>query len=107
MIQCQDFTSSALPVGSLLSATPANDDPVFQVQPRLLGLGCDRLIGGASGPRYKVIDLSLLSEPVEIHWSGPDCGSITDGADTIVFQGVDRIILPECMKPCYAFDTAA
>ena len=35
--------------------------------------------------------------PVAIDWSSPDCGSITDGADTIVFQGVDEIILPACM----------
>ena len=67
--------------------------------PRFLGLGCDRIIGGASGPHYRVIDLSLLSEPVVIQWSSRHSGSITDGADSLVFQGVEEIILPPCMQP--------
>ena len=69
------------------------------VTPRYLGLGCDRIIGGPGGPHYRVIDLSQLKEPVTIHWCGRHSGSITDGADSLVFQGVEQIILPPCMRP--------
>ena len=70
---------------------------VFVVEPRHMGLGSDMIIGGACGPRYRVIDLSKLAEPVTIHWFGSDSGSITDCADSIVFQGVEEILLPSCM----------
>jgi len=83
------------------------DKSVFVLQPRLLGLGHDMIIGGVRGPHYEVIDLSLLDDPVVIHWSGPDSGSITDGADSIVFQGIDHIILPDCMKPSFKIGAAA
>ncbi|MDU8929813.1 hypothetical protein RXV86_20695 [Alisedimentitalea sp. MJ-SS2] len=73
-------------------------DGVFVLKPRLLGVGEDKIIGGPSGQSYQKIDLSQLTYPVDIDWSSPDCGSITDGADTIVFQGVDEIILPPCMR---------
>ena len=73
------------------------DDSVFVLTPRLLGVGEDTIIGGPSGRAYRKIDLSQLTHPVDIDWASPDCGSITDGADTIVFQGVDEIILPPCM----------
>ena len=69
----------------------------YVVTPRRLGLGEDILIGGASGPKIRTIDLSQLSAPVTIQWNGDDCGAITDGADCIVFQGISEIILPECM----------
>ncbi|MCF3594062.1 hypothetical protein LZG00_08625 [Rhodobacteraceae bacterium LMO-12] len=75
------------------------DEDHFVVTPRYLGLGCDMIIGGASGPSYRVIDLSLLEEPVVINWAGTHSGSITDGADSLVFHGVEQIILPPCMQP--------
>ena len=70
----------------------------YVLQPRLLGLGEDRIIGGHFGPAFRKIDLSHLTHPVEIDWVSPDCGTITDGADSIVFQGIDEIILPSCMR---------
>ena len=73
-------------------------DAVFVLVPRGLGLGRDRLIGGTTGLAYRVIDLSQLDHPVTIHWSGTDCGTISDGADCIVFQGVAEVILPACMR---------
>ena len=78
---------------------PVTETDTFVLQPRLLGIGRDRLIGGASGPAYRRIDLRLLSHPVAIDWSGPDSGSISDGADCIVFQGIEEILLPACMAP--------
>ena len=80
-----------------LAAAQTREDHLV-VTPRFLGLGYDRIIGGTTGPRYRVIDLSLLSEPVSISWTGPQSGSITDGADSLVFQGVEEIILPACMR---------
>ncbi|WP_161594575.1 hypothetical protein [Marimonas lutisalis] len=74
------------------------DPSIYRLTPRCLGLGEDILIGGTTGPRYFVIDLSALIYPVLIEWSGPDCGVITDGADSIVFQGVDEIIVPPSMQ---------
>ncbi len=70
---------------------------VFTLQPRQLGLGADLLIGGPSGLPYSVIDLSRLTTPVDIIWERPGCGAITDGADSIVFQDVEEIILPAWM----------
>ncbi|UYV39426.1 hypothetical protein N4R57_10730 [Rhodobacteraceae bacterium D3-12] len=70
---------------------------VLVVKPRGLGLGEDMIIGGANARQYRVIDLSQLTSRVEIKWSGPDAGFICDGADSLVFQGVEEIILPPCM----------
>lgn len=72
-------------------------EDVLIVTPRFLGLGEDRIIGGPCGPAFRAIDLSQLTHPVDIHWATPDSGSITDGVDSIVFQGVEEIILPGCM----------
>ena len=92
---------SRISFASFEPATPAptdsNDDSVFVLEPRLLGIGCDRIIGGSAGARYRVIDLSNLQYPVEIIWERPGCGTITDGADSIVFQDIELIILPACM----------
>lgn len=74
------------------------DSDCLTVTPRGLGLGQDRIIGGANAPRYRVIDLSLLDCHVEIIWSRPGAGVITDGADSLVFQGVEEVILPVCMR---------
>lgn len=68
------------------------------VVPRFLGLGKDMIIGGPSGPPIRVIDLSRLDESVIIDWSADGCGTISDGADTILFYGVSEIILPPCMR---------
>ncbi|MDQ2088824.1 hypothetical protein [Marimonas arenosa] len=78
---------------------PQDVDRVFVVVPSRLGIGEDMIIGGPCGPVYRKIDLSRLSDPVDIVWTGENSGLITDGADSIVFQGVDEIILPACMKP--------
>lgn len=83
----------------------ANADPVgrddaadFIVKPKGLGLGEDCIIGGGSGPSYRRIDLRALSHPVDIQWVSNDSGIITDGADSIVFQGIEAILLPACMR---------
>ena len=70
---------------------------VLTLKPRRLGLGQDSVIGGPSGQPIEKIDLSLLTHPVSIDWAGHDSGTITDGADTIVFHGVNEIVLPLCM----------
>jgi hypothetical protein len=79
------------------ATSPGAAGDVFVVEPRYLGVGNDIIIGGPGRPQCRFIDLSRLKEPVMVHWDGADCGSITDGADTIVFQGIEDIILPDCM----------
>lgn len=75
---------------------------VFKVTPTKLGLGQDCILGAPGCPHYSVIDLSALTAPVTIEWSGRDSGFITDGADTIIFQRVDQIIPPRCMQDARA-----
>ena len=41
-----------------------------------------------------VVDLSKLAVPVALEFAGVGAGSISDGIDTIVFQGIEEIILP-------------
>ncbi|PIE12334.1 MAG: hypothetical protein CSA70_10005 [Rhodobacterales bacterium] len=76
---------------------PDQAGDTYEVSPRCFGLGEDVIIGGAIGPCYRSIDLSALTFPVNIYWKDNASGVITDGADSIVFQGVDHIILPDCM----------
>lgn len=59
------------------------------------GLGADYLLGGTSGQAASVIDLSGLKLVVTLQCTGYRAGVISDGIDSIVFQGVEEIILPE------------
>ena len=58
------------------------------------GLGADYLLGGAARANVRVVDLSELAVPVALEFAGVGAGSISDGIDTIVFQGIEEIILP-------------
>lgn len=96
--------TSAMPInylGDTLNSQGSNND-VFRLHPKALGIGEDIIIGGCCGQKCSVIDLSLLDQPVEIDCTtigdGLYCGTISDGVDTIVFQGIKEIILPECMS---------
>jgi len=59
------------------------------------GFGNDTIIGGEGGTDDDVIDLSNLSGPVTVTYSGDEAGTITDGTDTITFSGIERLILTE------------
>ena len=58
------------------------------------GLGADYLLGGAARANVRAVDLSELAVPVALEFTGVGAGSISDGIDTIVFQGIEEIILP-------------
>jgi hypothetical protein len=58
------------------------------------GLGGDYLIGGTQNSGFRVIDLSDLDMHIMLDLTGWQAGIVTDGIDTIVFQGVEEIILP-------------
>lgn len=58
------------------------------------GIGADYLLGGASCGAVRIVDLSHLREPVSLELHGARAGVISDGIDTIVFQGIEEIILP-------------
>lgn len=58
------------------------------------GLGADYLLGGAARTGVRRIDLSDLDVHVTLEFNGVGMGVISDGIDTIVFQGIEEIILP-------------
>ena len=58
-------------------------------------LGCAYTrLGGTARAKVRVVDLSKLAVPVALEFAGVGAGSISDGIDTIVFQGIEEIILP-------------
>jgi hypothetical protein len=89
--------SVSIDVANACAAPVAETAADFIVRPSGLGLGEDRLIGGQNDREYRRIDLRALTHPVEVQWTSEDSGIITDGADSIVFQGIEEILLPCCM----------
>ncbi len=64
------------------------------------GFGNDSITGGEGttdpgDSDYDVIDLSALSGPVTVTYTGDEQGTITDGTDTITFTEIEHIILTE------------
>jgi Ca2+-binding RTX toxin-like protein len=57
--------------------------------------GTDTIIGGEGGTDSDVIDLSLLSGPVTVSYTGDEAGTITDGTDTLTFFEIERLILTD------------
>ncbi|CTQ48841.1 Hint domain-containing protein [Jannaschia donghaensis] len=57
--------------------------------------GNDTIVGGEGGDDTDTIDLSGLSGPVTVTYSGDEAGTITDGTSTIVFSGIERLILTD------------
>ena len=71
------------------------DDDTFIVED---GFGNDTITGGdtfTTGVNYDTIDLSALSNPVVVTFSGPGAGTITDfvTGDVITFSGIEQLIL--------------
>ncbi|MEM8849382.1 MAG: Hint domain-containing protein, partial [Pseudomonadota bacterium] len=56
------------------------------------GFGNDTIVGGAG---EDAIDLSALSGPVTVTYTGTDAGTITNGSDTITFSEVERLVLTD------------
>lgn len=70
------------------------DDDTFIVQD---GFGNDTVIGGQTGTNYDTLDLSGLSNPVTVLFSGPGAGTITDQVtgDVITFSEIEQLILTD------------
>lgn len=62
------------------------------------GLGNDSITGGetvTTGTDFDTLDLSTVTTGVTVDWTGPEAGTITDGADTINFSDIEQIILTD------------
>ncbi len=59
------------------------------------GSGNDTIIGGEGGSDDDTIDLSQLTGPVKIIYTGDEAGTISDGTDTITFSEIERLILTD------------
>lgn len=57
--------------------------------------GNDTIIGGEGGTDSDTIDLSALSGPVAVTYTGDETGTITDGSDTITFSEVESLTLTD------------
>ncbi len=57
------------------------------------GFGNDVITGGEGGVDFDTIDLSGLSGPATVTYTGDEAGTITDGIDTITFSEIEKVIL--------------
>lgn len=60
------------------------------------GFGSDTVVGGEGAETVgDQIDLSGLTGPVTVDYTGAESGTITDGTDTITFSEIEQIILTD------------
>ena len=62
--------------------------------------GNDTIIGGegvtdGTDADYDTIDLSMMTGPVTVTYTGDEAGTITNGTDTITFSEIERLILTD------------
>ncbi|MFV1822633.1 Hint domain-containing protein, partial [Phaeobacter sp. JH18-12] len=60
------------------------------------GFGADTIIGGegvTTGTDYDTIDLSAVTNPVTVTFTGSGAGTISDGTSTLSFSQIERLIL--------------
>ena len=57
--------------------------------------GNDKIFGGEAGKDHDVIDLSYMTGPVTVTYTGYESGTITDGTDTIRFSEIEELILTD------------
>ncbi|PTX54193.1 Ca2+-binding RTX toxin-like protein [Litoreibacter ponti] len=55
--------------------------------------GNDTITGGEGGTDDDVLDLSALTNPVTVTYSGAEAGTVTDGTDTVTFSQIERVVL--------------
>ncbi|ABD53983.1 Hint domain-containing protein [Jannaschia sp. CCS1] len=83
--------SAAVPDGND-SVTGGSDADTFVVSD---GFGNDTVEGGSGGTDYDTIDLSSLTGPVTVSYSGTEAGTITDGTNTITFSDIEHLTLSD------------
>ncbi|MCF2870252.1 Hint domain-containing protein [Octadecabacter sp. G9-8] len=68
-----------------------DDRDTFLVQD---GFGNDTIIGGQGGDNYDTLDLSGLSNPVNVVFTGPGAGTVTDTVtgDVITFSEIEFLV---------------
>ena len=73
----------------------ADTNPPYHSDDDFLSGGDDTVIGGEGGNDDDLIDLSGLSGPVTVTYTGDEAGTITNGTDTITFSEIERVILTD------------
>ncbi|MFD1159023.1 Hint domain-containing protein [Roseovarius aestuarii] len=56
------------------------------------GFGNDTIVGGEGGTDKDTLDLSGVTEPITITYTGEESGTVSDGSDTISFSEIENII---------------
>jgi len=85
-------TSGARPVSGTDTMSGGDGSDRFVFTDRF---GDDSVVGGEGGVDDDVIDLSGLTGPVTVTYTGDEAGTITDGTDTITFSEIERLILTD------------
>ncbi|TNJ42095.1 Hint domain-containing protein [Phaeobacter sp. B1627] len=57
--------------------------------------GNDTIVGGEAGDDHDIVDLSAMTGPVTVTYTGNESGFITDGTDTIHFSEIEEMVLTD------------
>ncbi|WP_300588987.1 Hint domain-containing protein [Marivita sp.] len=74
------------------SLTGADGSDLFIVQDTF---GLDTIIGGEGAVDLDTIDLTAVTTPVTVNYTGNEAGTITSGTNTITFSQIEHLILTE------------
>jgi Ca2+-binding RTX toxin-like protein len=74
------------------SLTGADGSDLFIVQD---AFGQDTIIGGEGAVDLDTIDLTAVTTPITVTYTGNEAGTITDGTNTITFSQIEHLILTE------------
>jgi Ca2+-binding RTX toxin-like protein len=79
------------------SLTGADGSDLFIVQDTLglAAFGLDTIIGGEGAVDLDTIDLTAVTTPVTVNYTGNEAGTITSGTNTITFSQIEHLILTE------------
>lgn len=70
----------------------AGGSDLFVVQD---GFGLDTIVGGEGTVDLDTIDLTAVTSPVTVNYTGDEAGTITNGTNTISFSEIEHLILTE------------
>ncbi|MDA9865384.1 BapA prefix-like domain-containing protein [bacterium] len=72
-----------------------NDSDTFIIEN---GPGNDTIIGGEDGKDIDIIDLTAVTDPYTVDFTGPESGTITIGDDVIEFEQIESILSVDQVK---------